>query len=272
MISLRGGSGLGDSLYIQAVARHFARQGHRVEVASDWPDVFRPLLNGRVTVSPFRRENITHIAHYTARKAVAGTSQFEDCCLQAKIAEPVELKLDWTVTDAQFVREIKDRAAGRPVVAVQLPRQPMNRKDGLGRELLPDCRALQDILDALRERAFLVQVGQGKPLHNFEGIELDLANRTTVMQLIDSIQASHACLGYVSFMIPLAESLGKPVLAVWSRRGLRSPTPFIAQITPEKILHAPASRSVMDDAAPDKLARHADALLDAARGGGAVPG
>lgn len=250
MITIRANSGLGDAIYLQSVARHFVLQGETVEVCSDWPDVFRCL---DVTVAPFRRHPVTHCAAYTMRKAIAKTTQFQDCCLQAGIRAEVELRLDWKPSNEHLVRRIR---AMSPAVMVLLPRKPMNRTDGFGDELLPEGVVVQSAIDLLRARGVsIVQVGSGDALYRFSGIDLDLSNRTTVCELIDAAWACDGALGYCSFMVPLSESLGKPALFVWSRRGLTSQRDFIAQITPKKILHNASSASIIDDCCDHTLAR-----------------
>lgn len=267
MKSIRCGRGLGDSIYLQSVVRHLLGPKlpsvPTLRVMSDYPDVFRP-LGQAVQVAPFSRLGVGIVAHYVQRKAHPATTQFVDCCLAAHIAEPPPLHLPWTLTDASLAHDLHALAAGRPIVILQLPRAPMGRTDGFGAELLPDCRAIQTAIDALRQRdACIVQVGAGQPLYRFAGLHADYANRTSVAQLIDIASLSSAAIGYPSFLVPLAESLDLPALFVWSRRGLRSPRGFIAQITPGKLLHKRAtSRAIVDDAVPDLIARAAAALLE----------
>lgn len=248
MKTIRCGRGLGDSLYLQSVVRHLIETGvhRRMRVRSDYPDVFRPLAD-RVEVTPFNR-NVDIVAHYSARKGRAGTTQFEDCCQAAGIVGPVDLRLDWGVSDASLMVKYLIHTAGRPLVLVQLPRSPMGRTDGFGAELLPDCRSIQLAIDVLRERALIVQVGAGEPLYRFTGIDIDLSNQTTVAQLLDVASAADGFLGYCSFMLPLAESFNKPAIMVWSQRGLRAGHPYVRQITPLKVIHKPATTiAVMDD-------------------------
>jgi hypothetical protein len=252
VISIRGGSGLGDALYLQAVVRQLVKDGEQVEVCSDWREVFSQLP---VKVSPFRRDRINRLAHYSAKKGLVGTTQFDDVCSTAGVK--AELKLDWKPT-SKVGEQLKED--GRPIVCVQLPRNPMGRTDGFGAELLPDCKAIQTAIDALRWRALIVQVGAGKSLHNFTGIDVDLSNRTTVSELIDVAQAADAFVGYVSFIVPLAECLDKPALLVWSRRGLKAGD-YVRRITPQKILHKPSSKWVMDDDTNETIASAANALF-----------
>lgn len=263
MTSIRGGMGLGDALYVQAVARHLVGR-ERVEVCTKWPDVFRPLAG--VTLSPFRRDRISRLAHYSLRRAVRETDQFEDCCLQAGLTIDVPLRLDWRVVNGDLIARVKGKAAGRPIVLLQLPRAPMDRKDGYGDELVPDLGVIQAVIDRLRgQGAFVVQAGAGVPLHRFTGVDLDLANATSVCELLDLASAADAFLGSVSFIVPLAESLERPVLVVWSRRGLQSKNEIIRWLTPAKVLHGPRSRAVMDDAPGVEIVAAADALCEPIR-------
>jgi hypothetical protein len=247
MRSIRCGRGLGDSIYLQSVVRHMLLKGGlSMQVASDYPAVFWP-LGRRVHVVPFTRR-VDIVAHYVMRKQITTTTQFQDCCIRAGIEDAAELRLDWTVTNPDLHARIRE--TGRPVLVVQMPRSPMGRTDGFGKTLLPDCRAIQRLIDERRDTHHVVQIGAGRPLFNFRGLHVDMANRTTVAELIDIVHAADECLGYPSFLVPLAESLDKPALFVWSARGLRDGQPFIRAITPQKLLHKPAtSRFVIDEEA-----------------------
>lgn len=257
MRSIRGGMGLGDALYVQSVARHLVERGEELKVHTAWPDVFRP-LGDKVTLVKFSRTGIHILAHYPTRKRFTHTTQFKDCCLVAGIEETVDLRLDWKPTNHELIGKLQQ---GKPIICVQLPRAPMGRKDGFGAELLPDCAVIQKAIDRLHGRAVIVQIGSGKPLYRFRGVDIDLADKTSVSDLLDVASVASGFLGYCSFIVPLAESLSKPALLAWSRRGLRSGTLYVRQITPGKILHKPSSRYVMDDATNEQINEAADDLL-----------
>ena len=251
--TIRCGRGLGDALYLQGVVQHLVKKGEKLHVMTDWPDVFKP-LEGKVTLRPFTRERIDIIAHYTIRKHYKDTSQFKDCCIQAGISEHVDFVLDWKIQNKALVSSVKKKAKGKPILLVEMIRNPMNRTDRFGIELLPDLEVMQEILNKLKEHYFLLHVGQGKKLFEFEGIDLDLADATSVTDLIDLAYASSAMFGYCSFFVPLAESLNKKSLFVWSRRGMNSVEPFIRTITPQKILHKrDTSHYVVDNWPQDKI-------------------
>lgn len=251
MRSIRSGKGLGDALYLQAVCRHLTRNGERLRAATMYPDVFIP-LEDRVECMPFTRDGIDIVAHYSLRRAQP-TRQFQDCCISAGIKGEVDLRLDWKPVGLLGGAVVAE-AGPRPIVAVGLPRNPMNRTDGWGDELLPDCRVIQRAIDMARASGcFVVQVGAGAPRYQFTGIDWDLANKTTVVDLIDVVHAAHAVIGYVSFLLPLSESLGKPGLFIWSRRGLKARHGNVRLIRPEKIIEKPTARAVWDDCTDEEL-------------------
>lgn len=254
---MRAGRGLGDSLYLQSAARHFVERGRRPRVLTDWPDVFRPLA-GKIEVSPFSRPEADIVVHYTAGKGNPRTTQWQDCCYRAGIPLDTPLRLDWQPVNVDLIARVRRQAQGRPIVLVLLPREPMDRDDRFGRELLPQRGSYQTAIDALTGM-FRVQVGAGDALYELGGIDLDLKNATSVSDLIDLAWAADALLGYVSFFVPLAESLDKQALFVWSRRGTISETDYIRTITPQKILHGSRSRAVFDDS-EDELTKAAHAL------------
>lgn len=255
-LSVRAGSGLGDALYLQSVARHLVEEGRQVEVCCNWPEVFQNLP---VSVVPFRRFPVDRNAHYSMRRHVKETTQFQDCCLQAGLRNDVDLRLDWAPRNAGLIDSLK--AYGRKIVCVQIARAPFARTDGFGRELLPDQRRIQDAIDYLKGEALVVLLGCGESQFKFDGIDVDLSNKTTVSDLIDVASCADAFLGYCSFFIPLAESLNKPAVFVWSRKGLSSPHEVVRQITPQKILHKRSSRAVFDDCSAEELGRAIDATL-----------
>lgn len=259
MKSIRGGKGLGDALYVQAVARHLLPKLGKLRIATPWPEVFEP-LNGSVECIPFTRAGIDIVAHYSVHR-YSQRSQWQDVCHSAGIREPVDLRIDWTPSTGAG-RTLRAIAGNRKLLLVQMPRAPMDRKDGFGRELLPDCATIQKLINKARARgACIVQVGAGRCLHQFHGIDVDMANKTSVAELMDIALVADGFIGFVSFAVPLAESMNKRALFVWSRAGLRASNPVVRTITPTKILEKQTSRYVLDDATEQNLEHELDALL-----------
>jgi hypothetical protein len=239
-LEIRGGSGLGDSIYVQSVAMHMVNKGAKVTVRSNYADLFR---HTRVNVVPFHRVGKCVIAHYASRKPEK-TTQFEDVCINAGIREPVEMRLDWKAQS-----NLLD-GFERPIVAVLLPRLPMDRTDGYGKELMPRWEVLQKLIDLTDYTT--VQIGRGEPVYRYSGIDLDLSNKTSISQLLDVSSQVDGFVGTCSFMIPLAESLNKPFFALWSAKGLRSENDYVRTITPEKIIHRKDLGFYAIDEAPEQ--------------------
>ncbi len=245
---IRCGRGLGDALYLQSVARHLIEKGEYLDICSNWNDVFIP-LKGKCDISPFTREKIDIVAHYSQRKAY-DTKQFDDCCIQAGIKEKVDLRIDWEIQDKHFVRKFK---GDKSILLVLIYRLPMDRADGFAKELLPDFNVMQGIINQFKDTHKVILCGSGTSLMDYKGIDVDMSNGTSVSQLIDLASISSVMLGYCSFFVPLAESLNKNALFVWSNKGLKSKTDYIRRITPEKILYKNTSRFVIDNWTEEKI-------------------
>lgn len=244
MIRIRGGRGLGDSLYVRPVAQHFVRAGESVAVHSDYPEVF---IGSGVAVEPFRRDGVNVLAHYTAGKANLNTTQWQDICASAKVPE-LPLRFGWAIKNHSLVADLRARAAGRKLVIVHGGRTPMGRKDGYGAELLPYRHAFDVALDALTG-CYTVLVGNAPQIYPLRA-DLNLNGTTSVSDLLDIGSTCDGIVAQCSFCVPLAEVFDKPLLAIWSARGMAPGVPaYIRAVTPKKILSKPTSRYVMDDSA-----------------------
>jgi hypothetical protein len=256
MKKARCGAGLGDSLYLQGVLRVLSEK-EPYAAMTDYPDVFRQLPN--VITMPFDRIGVDIVAHYTRRKGVAGTNQWQDCCIAAGLPEDTPFKLTWKTRNKALVSKVA--AAGKPILLVAMMRAPMGRKDGFGAEVLPSGAVIQKLIDKAVGKYTIVQVGSGRNLFQFKNIDIDLSNKTTVSDLIDLAKTCDKMLGYCSFFVPLAESLGKDALFVWSSAGLNSGIEFVRFIRPEKVLSSPQSRFVVDNWGAHDIERTADAFF-----------
>ena len=242
-LSIRGGNGIGDAVYIYPVVTHFLAKGHEIEVCTRWPEIFSQI---DVQISKFRRDRITNLAHYTTRKGVSGTSQFRDVCINGGIPEPIEFKYDWTPVNRGLFDRV--RSFPRPVVAVAMPRNPMGRTDGFGKEILPTRQGYQAALNALNGAgAYTIMIGAGPAIYRLDGCSEDLTNKTTLTDMLDVAFAVDGFFGFCSNFVPLAESQNKPALFVWARKNINAPNAFIRRITPQKVLDRASSKWVFDD-------------------------
>lgn len=254
MKRIRGGSGLGDAIYMRPIVEHFIRAGESVEVCTAQADVF---TGTGAQVSPFRRDNIDVLAHYVMGKQDTRTNQWQDICKSAGVAVPLAFK--WEIRNRLLVDDLRAMAKGKPIVMVHGGRAPMARTDGFGAELLPKREAFDAVLDALDE-CFLVEVGKDAELYKLRA-DVDLHGRTTVTDLFDISWMCAGVVGQCSWVIPLSECFDKPLLTVWASHGMEHTRhPYIRAITPQKILSKPTSRHVVDDWSIERIHEAAHAF------------
>lgn len=214
-------------------------------VLSFFPDVF---IGSGAQVHPFDKSlidpRVDLIAHYAPYRQDQTSTQYADMLRGAKLPN-IPLRFDWTIRSRGLVDELRDLAAGDPIVLVHGGRPPFGRTDGVGREILPRREAFETVLGMFAD-CFTVRVGKGEQTYPLPA-DVDLCNRTSVADLIDIASICDAIVTQCGFPIPLGECFDKPVLAIWSARGLNSAQPIIPMVTPRKILSKPTSRFVMDN-------------------------
>jgi ADP-heptose:LPS heptosyltransferase len=114
---------------------------------------------------------------------------------------------------------------------------------------------MDQVIDLIKDKMLVVKFGQGQALYNLQKTEMDLVNKTTISDMIDAATACDYFFGQCSFIIPLAESLKKPCMILWSSKGLRAPHEYVRLVTPEKILHEDTSKWMYDDWPHERIAR-----------------
>lgn len=241
-MKMRGGSGLGDSVYLRPIAEHFVRAGKSITVRSNYPDIF---IDSGATTEPFAKfPAVDIIAHYHQGRRKQDSTQYADMLKCAGITEDVPLRFDWPIKNHALIAGLQERAAGRKIVIVHGGRAPFGRVDGVGLELLPKRESFEAVLGMFAD-CFTVRIGKGKQIYALPASE-DLSDKTSVADLLDIVATCDAVVTMCGYPIPMAECMNKPVLAVWAERGLRSVRPIIPSITPSKILSKATSRYVID--------------------------
>ena len=237
---IRGGRGFGDAIYVRPIAEYFARLEYRVTVMSDYADVF---IGSGVEVEPFNRDRINVTAHYTLGKHDPRTTQWQDVCRSAGVETP--FCFTWSLRGSALLDQVIGKAKGKPIILVNGGREPMNRIDGFGRSLLPERCVFDHLLSCFGD-CFTVRIGKGRAIYPVK-CDLDLSDATKVADVLDLTQIAAGVIGQCSFAIPLGEVFDKPVLVLWSHGIEKSPHPFIACMTPAKLLSKPTSAFVRDD-------------------------
>lgn len=252
---IRGGSGLGDSLYLRPLVEHYEKSGLQVQVLSDYAEIF---LGTAAEVQPFGRNGVNVLAHYSWAKAHSGTTQWDDICRSAGFAKSLELGFKWKVCNPKLIEKVRIAADGRPIALVHGGRIPMGRKDGFGIEILPQREAFCDVLQVMRD-FFLIRIGRAEEQVYQLPVNLALT-RTSVADLLDLASICDRVVAQCSFAVPLAEVFDKPLLAIWAEKGFRASSSFVRLITPQKVLSKKTSQFVVDDWPKEKIQEAARAF------------
>lgn len=254
MKRLRGGGGLGDSLYVRPICDALIRSGEDITVLTNYADVF---IGSGARVVPFSRDNVQVLAHYVGGKANPETNQWQDVCAGAKVE--TAMRFDWAVQNPALVEQMTEQAAGRPIILVHGGRKPMGRMDGFAMDLLPERAAFNAALGALRN-CLTVAIGGTTGLEYNMPVECDLTGKTSVADLLDLASIAGGVVAQCSFAVPLAECFDRPLLAIWSQRAAHSNQAYIRTITPQKVLSKNSSTFVMDDWSQQRISEAADAF------------
>lgn len=256
MKRVRGGAGLGDALYMRPIVEHLIAQGEQVTVCTKYAEVFHGVA---CTVAPFTRERIDVLAHYTMGKANKDTTQWRDILDSAKVDPSLPLRFEWTVLNQALIDRLREQAAGKPLIVLHGGKEPLDRTDKFGIQLLPEKAAFDTVLGELKD-CFVVQIGKAPQVYELPA-DLTLNGSTTVTDLLDIAKTCDGWVAQCSFAVPMAECFDKPALFVWASSGMvHNRHPYIQQITPRKILCKSTSGHVVDDWTPGMLKEAARAF------------
>lgn len=231
---IRGGSGLGDAIYVRVVAEWYISRGYPVTACCNWPDLF---IGSGCHVEGFSRSNIDCCAHYTQGKRMPHTTQWQDVCRMAGVPMDLPFRFEWKVQNKPRVHRALKAAHGRKLILVQGGKVPMARRDGFGKELLPEKEAFDEVLSHFTD-CFLVQIGTGQLVYRPAHIEHAYTD-TTIAELVDLFRVCDGVICQPGFAVPAAEVFDKPVFAVFAEQGLKCNNDFLNAITPKKLLSNP---------------------------------
>ena len=223
-LRVRSGSGIGDNLYGQAIARELSKIKD-VEVCTNFPELY-PYP---VKFSEFSRHNIDVIAHYSGRRREP-TNQWED--VQITSGVKATLTIDWEPRNLTLLDSLPEE-----FVLVIGGRLPMGRKDGYGLPLLPSQAVFNRELRKVGLPA--VSIGRGDRVYPVE-VDIDLDNKTSLSDILDIAWKAKVCFGQIGTLVPLAEIFDKPATFIWSSRQPNHENWVINHLTPEKVLSKPA--------------------------------
>lgn len=255
MIILESPKGLGDALYVRAIALYLQRFAE-VRVRSLWPEVFsdmriavemannREWIEGRTTevrhvVAGYhwRIRSLLAISHFSLACAVAG---FED--------DPIKLDLQWrSAASSDLLARIRNAAAGRPVLVYQSVKRCYDAEQ---RDLHPRREAFNRLLQHHAPTHFRVRLGHANSVDNDPEAprELDLFGETSVREALNVVSAADLVLAASpSYMTIAAEGMNRKLIALFSARARTSRFIRAQNWTPERALHTPTATVLYDD-------------------------
>jgi hypothetical protein len=251
MIKLNAPKGLGDAIYMRAIALHLLDRKKDVKVLTWWPDVFFDLPIKITSANDYTNDDDLHHAMaclHCRVPAIRALDRFKLTCFQAQILEPVELRLGWKVRNQKLVDEIKQCADGRQIMLYQ-PRKMS--KDGDQELTRPERAQFNTFVNRQRKGFFRVKTGHPHYVQDDTdlGCELDLFGKTSVTDIFDIAAVSDMIFGEASCFLPnLAESLDKPFTCMYARRGLAAVSrKRVWGIRPEFMIHKKHLATVIYD-------------------------
>lgn len=217
LIHIAGPKGLGDAIYIRAIALHLIGQGKRVAVSTHWPDVF---LGVPVSIVPLNGNEMQ--VGFSLRHPgggsypdTAGLSQFDIWCRRAGIAEPVKLELRWPVQNRNLVRLIRRKAAGRKILVYQ----PRKKDNPLSPRRNPFYAWVRERSDCYRVRVGHPQFVEGA----VSDCEMDLVGQTGVTDIFDVATVADLFFGDLCYLGIVADALEKRSVCMLSSEAVAAP-------------------------------------------------
>lgn len=238
MIELDGSRGLGDALYVRAVALHLLDKREQVTVFTRWPDVFSGLP---VTLQPLTaytgREDLHHVVSclHCRLGAVKMLDKFTLACLQAGLDEPIPLRMDWKPLNNALLESIRAKAAGRPIFLYQPPKISGSDEQ---RDQEPSEGDFCRVVDENAGR-FRIKVGHAKYVREYGGSELDLFGKLSVTDALDVCTIADLFFSTPSYLGIMAEALDRPHVCMFTRRAQVSPWVRTRSLTPLRFFHKP---------------------------------
>ncbi len=244
-IAIKGASGLGDSIYLVPIAKHYSTDYDQINIMTNYPMLFEHLPK----VKCYKHEKLNYIRipggqipinqrfTYGARKYTPGTSQYTDYLMFGNVDTNIPLEMDWAVRSTELIGNIKKNAMGDKICILSAPYVPFGRVDEWGAILRIKPDIMQAIVDKYKNDIYFVQVGNEFALHRIKGVQLDLISKTSVADLLDLVSICDIGLSQIGNLLPLCECLNKKNFLIFSQDAMQSENRFCAAITPDKTVH-----------------------------------
>lgn len=214
-IHIAGPKGLGDALYMRAIALHLIDSGASVAVSTRWPDVFAGAPVSFKKADEGARQVGFSIRHPLGPGIYAGYNgwcQFDIWCHRAGISEKVDFDLRWKVIDRDLVQRIRTKSDGRKILLYQ-PRKTRS-------PLQPEAKAFYGwVRDA---DYFRVRMGHPEYVEDEGECELDLLGKASVADILDVATVSDMFFGELCYIGILADAMRKRSVCMLSKEHARA--------------------------------------------------
>jgi hypothetical protein len=246
---LNSPKGLGDAIYVRAIVLHLLARSADVQVFTPWPAVFDGLPVTIARADAYTDADDLHHAMACLHCRVPWImelSHFQLVCLQARLGEPVDLRMDWQRRKDALVDRIRNDAAGRPILLYQ----PQKHSKNPEQKLLRPRRAAFNAMINDRSDCFRVKIGH--PSFADEGAdlacELDLFGKTSIHDVFDIALASDMIFAEAACFLPIvAQAMDKPFTCMFARRGMASINKRTAGIQPRMFHKKHLATTVYDE-------------------------
>lgn len=213
-------NGLGDAIYLRAVALHLLDKGESVNVVTMWDEVFRDLPVSISTWAGLVGDEQMRYVAYSMRHKVTGEikdfNQFQLCCYEAGIQDEVKLDFRWKMKNTKWRDEIMRNADGRKILIYQ----PIKRENIFTPHIEAFNRWLHSKSDYYR-----IRIGHPELIITGSSMEceLDLVGKITRYDVFDIATIGDLFFGELCFLPMLAEAMNKNFVCMFSKRASKNP-------------------------------------------------
>ena len=235
-------AGMGDMVYLYAIAKWMMRKGLDVAVQTHVPEMFDSLgidcLSFSTEVDPAKYYLIK--GDYFKRKQEKDTNQFEDMLIEMGIRERVPLVLEYDHTFVRYKLNVS-----KPICIVKHPRYKIA---GGYDELASNEKYFQHVIDAYRNDFYFIQVGMaGDDIYMLKDLDLNLVGKTSIYDLMYLVDRAALVVTRTGHLLPMAEAFGTKVVCILAKKLARARNDILNTITPEKIKCGESSTIIWDD-------------------------
>lgn len=231
-VRLRGGGGVGDSIYVYPIANYFSKKNIDVEVLTDFPMFYRNIKNCKT-----RSRNIippgTVNCRYGERYPIQTTNIWEDTLITSGLQDKnIDLKINYDRTKYKF-----DFETDKKIVLIKSPTYSMKRQKPETERIIPNPKYFQTIINEFKDQCYFIKCGlvngYKTTLNNFD---LDLSGYNDLIKILALVDISDIVLCQSSFFVSMAEGLDGKLMIGFNRQGMDTKYKFFHYITPKKVI------------------------------------